>query len=69
MKKIIAMAIIAFFYVGSALAQTSDEKPKLVSESMYILPKKGMFHGIKILLNTQWWKILNTRNLILFPRC
>jgi hypothetical protein len=42
MKKIIAMAIIVLFYVGSALAQTSDEKPTLVSETMYILPKKGM---------------------------
>jgi hypothetical protein len=42
MKKIIAMSIIALFYVNSALAQTSDAKPTMVSESTYILPKKGM---------------------------
>jgi len=42
MKKIIAMAIVALLYVSSAFAQTSDEKPTMVTETMYILPKRGM---------------------------
>jgi len=42
MKKIIAMSIIALFYVYSAFAQASDEKPTTVTETMYILPKLGM---------------------------
>jgi len=42
MKKIIALAIIALFCVNSSFAQTSGDKPTLVSETTYILPKKGM---------------------------
>ena len=36
------MAIIALFYANSAFAQTSDDKPATVTESLRILPKKGM---------------------------
>ena len=36
------MVIFALFIVNSAFAQTSDEKPTMVAETMYIMPKKGM---------------------------
>lgn len=42
MKKIIAMAFIALLYASSAFAQASDDKPTMVVESQYILPKLGM---------------------------
>jgi hypothetical protein len=42
MRKILSMSIIALCCVSSAFAQTSDDKPSTVLETMYILPKRGM---------------------------
>lgn len=42
MKKTISIAIAALLYVSSAFAQTADQKPTTVSETMYVLPKRGM---------------------------
>lgn len=42
MKSIITMAFIALCYVSGAFAQTSDEKPTMVVETEYLLPKLGM---------------------------
>ena len=42
MKSIIPMAIVALFFISSAIAQTSDEKPTNVVETTLILPRLGM---------------------------
>lgn len=42
MKKLISMAFIALCYFSSAFTQASDEKPTMVVEVQYILPKHGM---------------------------
>jgi hypothetical protein len=59
MKKIIAMAIIAMFYISSALAQASDEKPAMVAETMYILPKPGMEENFEAAVKT--YDLMDTR--------
>lgn len=42
MKKTFTLTSIALFLVCSVFAQTSAEKPTLVAETMYIMPKRGM---------------------------
>jgi hypothetical protein len=42
MKKTITLTCIAIFIACSTFAQTSAEKPTLVTETMYIMPKRGM---------------------------
>ncbi len=42
MKKTFTLTSIALFLVYSVFAQTSAEKPTLVAETMYIMPKSGM---------------------------
>lgn len=42
MKRFIALAIIVSFAFVSVVAQPADEKPKTVTETLYILPKRGM---------------------------
>ncbi len=42
MKKTLALTCIAFMFAAIAMAQTSDEKPTMVTETMYIMPKRGM---------------------------
>jgi hypothetical protein len=42
MKRNFTLAIIALLFAGSLVAQTADDKPAMVTETMYILPKRGM---------------------------
>jgi hypothetical protein len=42
MKKSITLTIIALLLVCSTFAQTSEEKPTMVTETMYLMPKHGM---------------------------
>lgn len=42
MKKTISLTFIALLLFCSAFAQTSADKPVLVTETMYIMPKRGM---------------------------
>ncbi len=42
MKKQILLFTIASVLAFSALAQTAEDKPTIVAENMYILPKRGM---------------------------
>jgi hypothetical protein len=42
MKRILTITGIALFIACSAFAQTSTEKPTMVTETMYIMPKRGM---------------------------
>jgi hypothetical protein len=42
MKKTITLTCLAIFFACSAFAQSSTEKPTLVTETMYIMPKRGM---------------------------
>lgn len=42
MRKKLTLAGIAIFAVCGLFAQTSPEKPSMVVETMYIMPKKGM---------------------------
>ena len=42
MKKNFTLVTIAFLFIVSAFAQSADEKPSMVFENMYILPKRGM---------------------------
>jgi len=42
MKKRSVLAIVVILIAFGAFAQTAEEKPAIVSETMYILPKRGM---------------------------
>jgi len=42
MKKTISLTFIVLLLVCSAFAQPSAEKPAMVTETMYIMPKRGM---------------------------
>ena len=42
MKKIVALAFMSFLTLNIIMAQTGIEKPTLVTETMYIMPKRGM---------------------------
>ena len=42
MKKAIIPMAIALTLACSAFAQTTEEKPKVITETMYLLPKRGM---------------------------
>ena len=42
MRKIFTLTSIALLSVCSAFAQTTEEKPTMVVETMYIMPKRGM---------------------------
>ena len=42
MKKSLTLTSIALFLVCSVFAQTSADKPTMVTETMYIMPKRGM---------------------------
>ncbi len=42
MKRSLILLSIALTLAGSAFAQSTDEKPAVVFENMYILPKRGM---------------------------
>jgi len=42
MKKSITLAFIALLIACSTFAQSSTEKPTIVTETMYIMPKRGM---------------------------
>jgi len=42
MKKTITLTCIALLFGYCAVAQTSAEKPAMVTETMYIMPKRGM---------------------------
>ncbi len=42
MKRVLTLTSIALFLVCSVSAQTSAEKPTMVVETMYIMPKQGM---------------------------
>jgi len=42
MKKTISLTCIAIFFACSAIAQTTPDKPTVVTETMYIMPKRGM---------------------------
>ncbi len=42
MKKAFTLTIIALMFGWCAIAQTSPEKPVMVTETMYMMPKQGM---------------------------
>jgi hypothetical protein len=42
MKRNLTLAFIAMTFVFGAVAQSTDEKPTMVAENMYIMPKRGM---------------------------
>jgi hypothetical protein len=42
MKRTLILSFLAFTLVCSVISQTTGEKPKVVTETMYILPKRGM---------------------------
>ncbi|NVO18963.1 MAG: hypothetical protein HXX13_04650 [Bacteroidetes bacterium] len=42
MRKQLILACIAFMIVGGVFAQASDDKPVMLTENMYIMPKRGM---------------------------
>ena len=42
MKKKLMLVIFVMSFIASASAQTADEKPTVVFENMYIMPKMGM---------------------------
>ncbi len=42
MKKTFTLTFIALFFICSAFAQSAADKPTMVTETMYIMPKRGM---------------------------
>ncbi len=42
MKKTVTLTCIAFLLVFGVMAQTGNDKPTMVTETMYIMPKRGM---------------------------
>jgi hypothetical protein len=42
MKKFTIVAIVVLMFSAGAIAQTKNDKPTIVVETMYILPKRGM---------------------------
>jgi len=42
MKKTSMLTIMALLFIGSVFAQPAAEKPAVISETMYLMPKRGM---------------------------
>ena len=42
MKKNLLLSLLVYFFIANAFAQTTDEKPTMLFENMYIQPKQGM---------------------------